>query len=86
LRKLSDAFENNSWFRYLIPAADALSEWPSVTLTNEEVDLVRHGHRIPNHDLTDQMVRAITDQGELVALMELDKEAGEYQPKKVFFA
>lgn len=86
LRKLSEAFDNNSWYRYLIPAAEALSEWPSITLTNEEVDQVKHGHRIPNRGLTEALVRAITDQGELVALMELDKESAEYQPKKVFFA
>ncbi len=30
------------------------------------------------------MIRAITEQGELVALMEFDKESGEYLPKKVF--
>jgi tRNA pseudouridine55 synthase len=31
------------------------------------------------------MVRAITEQGELVALMEYDQETKEFQPKKVFF-
>ena len=86
LRNLAEAFENNSWFRYLIPAADALSEWPSITLNNEEVDLVRHGHRIPREELFDGQVRAITEQGELVALMEADVETSEYKPKKVFFA
>jgi len=86
LRKLSEAFENNTWFRYLIPAAEALSEWPSITLNNEEVDLVRHGHRIPRGELLEGQVRAITEQGELVALMEADPETAEYKPKKVFFA
>jgi len=86
LRKLSEAFENNTWFRYLIPAAEALSEWPSITLNNEEVDLVRHGHRIPRNELLEGQVRAITEQGELVALMEADSETAEYKPKKVFFA
>ena len=86
LRKLSEAFENNTWFRYLIPAAEALSEWPSITLNNEEVDLVRHGHRIPRSELLEGQVRAITEQGELVALMEADPETAEYKPKKVFFA
>lgn len=86
LRKLSETFENNTWFRYLIPAAEALSEWPSITLSNEEVDLVRHGHRIPRAELLEGQVRAITEQGELVALMEADPETAEYKPKKVFFA
>lgn len=86
LRKLSEAFENNSWYQYLIPAAEALSDWPSITLSNEEVDLVRHGHRIAREQINEKMIRAITEQGELVALMEFDLESGEYQPKKVFFA
>lgn len=86
LSKLIEAFDNNSWYQYLIPAADALSDWTAVVLTNEEVDLVRHGHRIVRDQGDEKMIRAITEQGELVALMEFDKESGEYQPKKVFFA
>lgn len=85
LRKLSDAFETNSWYQYLIPAAEALSDWPSITLTNEEVELVKHGHRIPREDGLKGMVRAITEQSELVALMEFDADANEYLPRKVFF-
>jgi len=49
------------------------------------VELVRHGHRIEREKGKDNLVRAITEQGELVALMEYDDEAGEFQPKKVFF-
>ena len=86
LRKLTEAFDDNSWYQYLIPAAEALSDWPVVVLTNEEVDLVRHGHRIIRDQGAEKMIRAITEQGELVALMEFDQESGEYQPKKVFFA
>jgi tRNA pseudouridine55 synthase len=85
LRKLGEAFENNSWYQYLIPAAEALSDWPSITLNNEEVDTVRHGHRVSRESSVGQMVRAITEQGELVALMEFDAETSEYQPRKVFF-
>jgi tRNA pseudouridine55 synthase len=86
LRKLVEAFDNNSWYQYLIPAAEALGDWPSIILNNEEVDAVRHGHRVPREDGTDKMVRAITEQGELVALMDFDVETSEYQPRKVFFA
>ena len=85
LRTLTEAFEDNTWYKYLIPAAEALSDWPSITLTNGEVELVRHGHRIEREKGKDNLVRAITEQGELVALMEYDDEAGEFQPKKVFF-
>lgn len=85
LRRMSEAFDNNSWYQFLIPAAEALGDWPSITLSNEEVDLVRHGHRVPRESGLEKMVRAITEQGELVALVEYDQEMKEYQPRKVFF-
>jgi len=85
LRKLTEAFENNSWYQYLVPAAEALSDWPSITLSNEEVELVKHGHRISREEGPEKLARAITEQGELVALMQFDPETKEFQPRKVFF-
>ncbi len=86
LRKLTEAFQDGTWYKYLIPAADALGEWPTINLTDEEVDLVRHGHRVKREENIGDMARAISEQGELVALMQFDSESGEYQPKKVFFS
>lgn len=86
LRKLTEAFEDGTWYKYLIPAADALGEWPTIFLTPEEVDLVRHGHRVSRPEKIGDLARAITEQSELVALMQYDEESGEYQPKKVFFS
>jgi tRNA pseudouridine55 synthase len=85
---LQDAFESGEWYKYLIPAAEALSDWPSRELSFEEVDLVRHGHRIPveeSPDEADQWVCAVSQQGELVALLEYIPEDKEWQPRKVFF-
>ncbi|NPA93158.1 MAG: tRNA pseudouridine(55) synthase TruB [Chloroflexi bacterium] len=90
LRRLEEAFRKGEWYRYLIPAADALAEWPLIELEPEEVEKVRHGHRIkPPEGQTfedGQMVRAVTEQGDLVAVMTYLAEEGELQPKKVFFA
>ncbi|NLN70517.1 MAG: tRNA pseudouridine(55) synthase TruB [Chloroflexi bacterium] len=89
LRKLEEAFETGDWYKYLIPAAEALADWPSRELTNEEVDLVRHGHRIPVEkapENPERWIRAISQQGELVALMEYAPEEKEWQPRKVFFS
>lgn len=86
LRKLTEAFEDGTWYKYLIPAADALGEWPTIFLTPEEVDMVRHGHRVSRPEKIGDLARAITEQSELVALMQYDEESGEYQPKKVFFS
>ena len=85
LSKLRDAFEKGNWYQYLIPAAEALSEWPAVELTSQEVDAIRHGNRIPADASVGSQARGVSEQGELVALMELVAESGEWKPKKVFF-
>jgi len=88
LRQLQDAFLAGEWYRYLIPAAEALSDWPSIELNAEQVEMVRFGHRIPADPLQetrDGLVRSITEQGDLVALLKYIEEDQEWQPKKVFF-
>jgi tRNA pseudouridine55 synthase len=86
LRKLRESFDSGNWYQYLIPAAEALSDWPALELTNEQVEAVRHGIRIPSPALQSTWARGINEQGELVALMEFDTESAEWQPKKVFFS
>ena len=85
LRQLQDAFIAGDWYKYLIPAAEALADWPMVELSSEMVDKVRHGHRIPAEPGSPSMVRGITEQGDLVALLQFIEEDNEWQPKKVFF-
>lgn len=87
LRRLQEAFVNGDWYKYLIPAAEALSDWHSVELTFEQVDEVRHGHRVPATEVMTEgkWARAISEEGELVALVEYDQETQEWQPRKVFF-
>lgn len=87
LRKLREAFETGTWYQYLIPAAEALSDWPAVELTDDEVETLRHGHRIAVREAGEgKQARGISNMGELVALMELDAETNEWQPRKVFFS
>jgi tRNA pseudouridine55 synthase len=86
LRKLRETFDNGTWYQYLIPAAEALSDWPAIELSQIQVEDVRHGHRIPAEAGKGTMARGISEQGELVALLELDPATNEWQPKKVFFS
>ncbi|NOY97864.1 MAG: tRNA pseudouridine(55) synthase TruB [Chloroflexi bacterium] len=89
LRKLKEAFEVGNWYQYLIPAAESLADWPSVELDPDEVEEVRHGHRVKaDPDSKPGLVRGISMAGELVALLDLvEGEDGlEWQPKKVFFS
>jgi len=90
LRKLQESFHAGNWYQYLIPAAEALGDWPAIELSPDEVEGVRHGHRVKAEAdaVLGSRVRGVSTQGELVALMEL--VAGEdgnsaWQPKKVFF-
>ncbi len=84
LRKLREAFEDNTWEKFIIPAAEALSDWPAIQLDAEQLDIVRHGRRIPAEPGLGKMARAISEDGELIGLLELDAETLEWQPKKVF--
>ena len=86
LRKLNEAFADGTWYQYLIPAAEALSDWPTIELNQDQMDAIRHGHRIPAESKEQAKVCGVSEQGELVALMELDEEKMEWQPKKVFFS
>jgi tRNA pseudouridine55 synthase len=89
LRKLQEAFTAGNWYQYLIPAAEALGDWPAVELNPDEVEGVRHGHRVKvAGEPTETKVRGVSTQGELVALLELainEDGSREWQPKKVFF-
>jgi tRNA pseudouridine55 synthase len=86
LRRLQESFLTKDWYKYLIPAAEALGEWPAIELNSDQVELVRHGHRIPAENVSFGMARGISQQGDLVALLEFDTTTQEWQPKKVFFA
>lgn len=86
LRKLREAFEQGNWYQYLIPAAEALSDWTAVELDVTQVDAIRHGHRIPAPEGSTGWARGVSEEGELVALLEADTDSNEWQPKKVFFS
>jgi tRNA pseudouridine55 synthase len=81
LRRLRDSFEEGNWYQFLIPAAEALSDWPAIELDQDQVDAIRHGHRIPAEEGDPQMVRGVSEQGELVALLEYVSHSHEWQPK-----
>jgi tRNA pseudouridine55 synthase len=85
LRRLQEAFDAGNWYRNLIPAAEALADWPMVELDADQVELIRHGHRIPAEPDQKGLARGVSEQGDLVALLEVDEATQEWQPRKVFF-
>jgi tRNA pseudouridine55 synthase len=85
LRRLQEAFVAGDWYKYLIPAAEALADWPMVELDGDQVELVRHGHRVQADSGSKGWARGVSEQGDLVALLEVDEDSNEWQPRKVFF-
>lgn len=85
LRRLQEAFDAGTWYRNLIPAAEALADWPMVELNADQVEKIRHGHRIEAAAGSTGKARGVSEQGDLVALLEIDEATGEWQPRKVFF-
>jgi len=86
LKKLREAFDTGTWYQYVIPAGEALSDWPALILTPEQEDEVRHGHRVPGTPGSHSWARGMSEDNDLVALMEFDPDTSEWQPRKVFSA
>jgi tRNA pseudouridine55 synthase len=86
LRRLREAFETGTWAQHLIPASEALSDWYTIELNADLLEKVRNGHRIPAKEGETGWARAVSEQGDLVALMEVVEDAQEWQPRKVFFS
>ncbi len=83
LRELRDEFQSGSWAQHLIPAAEALGDWPSVVLDEEGLKRIRNGNRIPAEAGASGRARALSEEGDLVAIIE--EQDGEWQPRKVLF-
>lgn len=87
LADLRKAFEEGTWYQYLIPAAEALSDYEEVFLDMETEAEIRFGRRIPaDPGEHDAFGKGISEQGELIALLEFVPESHEWKPKKVFYS
>jgi tRNA pseudouridine55 synthase len=85
LRRLREAFESGTWAQFLIPASEALSDWKTIELDDELLEKVRNGHAFTGEEGDTGWARAVSDQGDLVALVEFNETQKVWQPKKVFF-
>ncbi len=84
LQELQDSFEAGDWYKHLIPAAETLSDWYTITLSPEETELIKHGHRIPAEPEESGWARGLSEQGDLIALLEVLEDEQVWQPRKVF--
>lgn len=84
LPKLEVGLMVDKWERYVIPAADALPDFPVVKISQKNLDLIRHGHSIPAELSSSGMARGISSDGELVAILEAVEDGTHWHPRKVF--
>lgn len=84
MRELEDAFAAGDWYKHLIPAAETLDDWHTVEVTQEQIEMIKHGQRIPASPGDDGWARVLSEQGDLIALVEIIEGEQEWQPRKVF--
>lgn len=80
---LETLLENENWIEYIVSPKEALSDWQSVNLTEEQAADLKLGRFIENDgSLSDDLVMAFMQDGHLLAVLEnRDKY---WKPHKVF--
>jgi tRNA pseudouridine55 synthase len=84
LPKLEVGFMVDKWEKYLIPAVDALPEFPIVDVSADDLSQIQHGHRILAEPGSSGIARAVSFDGKLVAILEAVEDGAKWHPKKVF--
>ena len=86
LPKLEVGFMVDKWERYVSPAAEALPDFHTVEIGDEELERIRFGHRIAAKNGAMGMARGVNSEGELVAILEAIEDGMYWHPRKVFVA
>lgn len=84
LQDLKESFEVGDWYKNLIPAAETLADWHTLDLSPDDLDKIKHGHRIPAEKGSSGWARGLSEQGDLIALLEAAEGDDTWQPRKVF--
>ncbi len=84
LQELKESFEAGDWYKHLIPAAETLADWHTIELTPEDAEKIKHGLQIPAEPGVTGWARGLSEQGDLIALLEVPDGEQSWQPRKVF--
>jgi len=82
--KLEVGFMVDKWEKYIVPALDALPDFPVVKVSHDDLEHVKHGHRISAAPGSSGLARAVSGDGELVAILEAAEDGTLWHPRKVF--
>jgi tRNA pseudouridine55 synthase len=84
LPKLEVGFMVDKWEKYVVPAVDALPEYPIVKVDPDDLGKIQHGHRIAAESGSSGIARAVNYEGNLIAILEAVEDGSQWHPKKVF--
>lgn len=85
LEAFEAAVEDGSWSILLRPLDTALSGFPAITLSEEDVARARHGLALAvRGELEAHLVRAYDLSGQIIGLMRFDPTRSELRPEKIF--
>jgi tRNA U55 pseudouridine synthase TruB len=84
LQDLKESFEVGDWYKQLIPAAETLADWHTLVLSPEDSENIKFGKRIPAEPGSEGWARGLSEQGDLIALLEVVEGEDLWQPRKVF--
>lgn len=84
LERLERSFAARRWEEFVLPAADALPHLPFVQLDTDQLEAVRHGHRLSAVPASSGMARGMGPDGELAAILEAVEGGSLWHPRKVF--
>ena len=82
--KLEVGFMVDKWERYIIPARDAIPDFPIVEVSQEDLEHIKFGHRISAGPGSSGLARAINNEGKLIAILEAVEDGTLWHPRKVF--
>jgi tRNA pseudouridine55 synthase len=84
--KLEVGMATGKWEKYVTEAVSALPEFPVIVVDGEGYELVRNGHRIPSEPDAHGLARAVSLEGDLVAILEAVEGSDLWHPRKVFIS
>lgn len=84
LSELQEAFSKDCWQRLVYPPGYIMKEWESVTVRDEQASFIKNGVPVVLEVTTVDKCCAYDNEGNLLAILNLDNATGKWKPQKVF--
>ena len=78
------AANSSHWQDYLIPPTAALTDLTTVELSEENLEAIVRGRKIPAVAITTELAKVCTHDGQVVAILKPSADKNHFQPIKVF--